>query len=198
MICICGDKGGIPTAVPYLRQLRQEPESSNFGYIDLKKNIRLIDEIPELKDRPEMRSLIEELNSENSFFHSVGCDAWDHENPHRAGEWFSRGYVQVAFEIREFNHGHNWDSLFASVNSFDANLTVSNEIGLDLWRKPVSFREDAELRTSAFIELFGWGRSPSQSRASFQQTAAILQEFFAAESMRCLPALQSWQRGSLT
>jgi hypothetical protein len=63
MICILGDKDGIPTGVPYVPQQRQEPESSNYGYVDLKSNIRLIDEIPELKDRKEMRSLIEELNS---------------------------------------------------------------------------------------------------------------------------------------
>ena len=81
---------------------------------DLKKNMRLIDDIPELKDRPEMRSLVEELNSENSFFRSVGCDAWDLENQPRAGEWVSRGYVQVAFEILDLNHRQRWDSLYTA------------------------------------------------------------------------------------
>ena len=104
-------------------QPRQERESSNFGYFDLKKDMRLIDDIPELKTRPEMRSLVEELNSENSFFRSVGCDAWELENQPRAGEWVSRGYVQVAFEILESNRGQNWDSLFNLIKSFDANLT---------------------------------------------------------------------------
>jgi hypothetical protein len=189
MICILGDKTGVPTGVPYLPQQRHERESSNFGYFDLKKNMRLIDGIPELKDRPEMRSLVEELNSENSFFRSIGCDAWDLENQPRTGEWGSRGYVQVAFEILDLNHGQSWDSLFNLINSFDANLTVSDEIGVDLWRKSVSFRGDVKLRTSAVIELFGWGRSMSQSRANFQRAAAILQAFFTAERARCLPSV---------
>jgi hypothetical protein len=97
MICILGDKDGIPTGVPYLPQPRQERESSNFGYFDLKKDMRLIDDIPELKTRPEMRSLVEELNSENSFFRSVGCDAWELENQPRAGEWVSRGICAGRF-----------------------------------------------------------------------------------------------------
>jgi hypothetical protein len=189
MICILGDKGGAPTGVPYLPQQREERESSNLGYFDLKKSMRLIDDIRELKDRPEMKSLVEELNSENSFFRSVGCDAWDLENQPRASEWVSRGYVQVAFEILELNHGQNWDSLFSLINSFDANLAASEEIGVNLWRKSVSFRGDAKLRTSAVIELFGWGRSMNQSRANFQRATAILQAFFAAESARCLPSL---------
>ena len=189
MICILGDEGGLPTAVPYSPEQRQEGESSNYGYFDLKKNMRLIDDIPELKDRPEMRSLVKELNSENSFFRSVGCDAWDLEDQPRAGEWVSRGYVQVAFEILELNRGQNWDSLFSSINSFDANLTVSEEIGVDLWRKSVSFRGDAKLRTSAVIELFGWGRCMTQSRANFQRATAIIRAFITAESARCLPNL---------
>jgi hypothetical protein len=189
MICLLGDKGGVPTGVPYLPQQRPELESSNFGYFDVKKNKRLIDDIPELKDRPEMRSLTEELNSESSFFRTVGCDGWDLENQPRAGEWVSRGYVQVAFEILELNYGQNWDSLFSLIKSFDANLAVAGEIGVDLWRKSVSFRGDEKLRTSAVIELFGWGRSISQSRANLQRTAAIFEAFFAAESARCLPSL---------
>ena len=96
---------------------------------------------------------------------------------------------RVAFEILELNHVQNWDSLFSLINSFHANLTVSEEIGVDLWRKSVSFRGDAKLRSSAVIELFGWGRSMSQSRANFQRTAAILQAFFAVESARRLPSL---------
>lgn len=170
-------------------QQRQRRESSNFGYFDLKNNMRLIDDIPELKDRPEMRSLVEELNSLTSFFRSVGCDAWDLENQPRAGEWVSRGYVQVAFEILDLNHRQNWDEPFSLINSFDANLTVSEKIGVDLSRKSVSFRGEATLRTSAVIELFGWGRSISQSRANLQRAAAIPRAFFAAESARCLPSL---------
>jgi hypothetical protein len=189
MICILGDKGGAPTGVPYLPRQRQNWESSNFGYFDLKRSMGLIDDIPELKDRPELKSLVQKLNSENSFFRSLGCDAWDLENQPRAGEWVSRGYVQVAFEILELNHGQNWDSLFSLINSFDVSLTASEEAGVDLWRKSVSFRGDATLRTSAVIELFGWGRSMGQSRANLHRAAAILQAFFTAESARCLPSL---------
>jgi hypothetical protein len=189
MVCIRGDEDGYPTGVPYTPEHRPEPESSNFGYFDLKKDIQLIDQIPELKNRPEMRSLVEELNCENSFFRSIGCDAWDEENRPREGEWISRGFVQVAFEILEFNHGKNWDLLFSSIESFDANFTGSQEIGVDLWRKSVWFRDDTGLRTSALIDLYGWGGSMNQSRANFQQTTATLQAFFAAESVRCLPEL---------
>jgi hypothetical protein len=188
MICILGDKDGVPTGVPYLPQQRQQ-ESSNYGHFDLKSNIRLIDEIPEVKDRAEMRPLIEELNSENSFFRSVGCDAWDLENQPRTGIWTSRGYVQVCFEILELNRGQEWDSLFGLINRFDANLTAIDEIGVDLWRKPISFRGDTKLRTSAVIDLFGFGRSMKQSRTNFQWTATIIQAFFGAESERCLPIL---------
>jgi hypothetical protein len=191
MICLLGEKEGVPAGVPYLPQQRQEPESSNFGYFDLKKNPRVIDDIPELKDRPELRSLLEELNSENSFFRTVGCDAWDLEDQPRTGEWISGGYVQVAFKLLDLNHGQNWDSLFRLINSFDANLTDSKEIGVDLWHKSVSFRGDEKLRNSAVIELFGWGRSMSKSRANLQQTAAIIQAFFTAESARCVPSLMN-------
>ncbi len=189
MICIRGDKDGVPTGVPYLPQRRQEQGCSNYGYFDLKNNMRLIDNIPELKDRAEMRALVEELNSENSFFRSVGCDAWDLENQPRAGICASLGYVQVCFEILELNHGRNWDSLFSSINSFDANLTVVEGLGVDLWRKSVSFRGDSKLRISAVIDLFGFGRSAKHSHANFQWAATILRAFFRAESARCLPIL---------
>lgn len=189
MICLLGEKEGIPTGVPYLPQQRQQPDASNFGYFDLKKSPRVIDDIPELKDRPELRSLIEELNSKNSFFRTVGCDAWDLEDQPQTGQWVSREYVQVAFELLELNHGQNWDSLFRLINSFDANLTASKDIGVDLWHKSVSFRGDEKLRNSAVIELFGWGRSMSKSRANLERTAAIIQAFFIAESARCLPSL---------
>jgi hypothetical protein len=33
-----------------------ESESSNYGYFDLKNNLRLVDDIPELKEKAEMRS----------------------------------------------------------------------------------------------------------------------------------------------
>jgi hypothetical protein len=188
MICILGDKDGIPTGVPYVPQQRGQ-ESSNYGYVDLKNNMRLIDNIPEVKDRAEMRSLVEELNSENGFFRSIGCDAWDLANQPRVGVWISKGYVQVAFEILELNNGQNWDRLFNLVSSFDAKLTRSEEIGVDLWRKPVSFRGDEKLRTSAVIDLFGFGRSMKQSRANLQLAATILRAFFRAESARCLPSL---------
>jgi hypothetical protein len=189
MICILGDKDGVPTGVPYVPRQRREPESSNHGYFDLKNNILLIDNIPEVKDRREMRSLLEELNSENSFFRSIGCDAWDLEHPRRAGVLVSKGYVQVSFEILELNNGHNWDRLFSLINSFDPDLTGSEEIGVDLWRKSVSFLGDQTIRTSAVIDFFGFGRSMQHSRANFQWVATILGAFFRAESARCLPSL---------
>jgi hypothetical protein len=189
MICILGDKDGVPTGVPYVPKQRQEAESSNYGYVDLKSNIRLIDEIPELKDRKEMRSLIEELNSGNSFFRSIGCDAWNLEHPARAGVRVSKGYVQVSFEILELNNARNWDRLFNSISSFDANLTDSEESGIDLWRKSVSFRGDQELRTSAVIDIFGFGCSTKESWANFEWAATIIQTFFRAESARCFPSL---------
>jgi hypothetical protein len=84
------------------------------------------------------------------------------------------------------NQGQNRDTQFSLINSFDANLSTSGEIGVDLWRKPVWLSGDEKLGTSAVIELFGWGRSKSQSRANLQWTAVILQAFFAADSASCL------------
>jgi hypothetical protein len=189
MICILGDQDGVPTGVPYLPQQRHGSESSNFGYFDLKKTMPLIEDIPELKDQPEMRSLVEELNSQDSFFRSIGCDVWDVKTYPQAGKCVSRGYVQIAFEILELNNGQNWDSLFSLIESFDANLTGSEEMGLDLWKKHVSFRGDTNLRTSAVIDLFGFGTSIRQARANLQRTAKALRRLFAAESERCRPSL---------
>lgn len=184
MICILGDKAGVPTGVPYFPQQRHEPDSSNYGYFDLKKNLGLIDRIPELRDRPEIRSLVEELNSSSGPFRSIGCDAWDLPDQPRPSEWISRGYVQVAFETLQLNNREEWISLFNSINSFDPNLTDSREIGLDLCEKAVSFRGEEEIRMSALIELFGWGRSNSQSRTNLRRAATALQEFFASEATR--------------
>ncbi len=97
--------------------------------------------------------------------------------------------VQVSFEILELNHGQNWDSLFSAINSFDANLTASKEIGVDLSRKIISFRGDTKLRTSAVIDFFGFGSSMKQSRANFECAVTILRAFFRAESTRCFPIL---------
>jgi len=186
MICILGDKGGVPTGVPYVPQQRHEPESSNYGYFDLKKNLGLIDQIPELRDRPEMILLVKELNSSSGAFRSIGCDAWDLPDQPRPGEWISKGYVQVAYEALQLNNREEWTSLFNAINSFDPNLTDSREIGLDLWLKAVSFRGDEQIRMSALIELFGWGRSKSQSRVNLRRAATALQEFFAGNGIHRL------------
>ena len=48
--------------------------------------------------------------------------------------------MQVFFELPELNNGQNWESLFGLINSFDASLTASEDIRVDLRRKSVSFR----------------------------------------------------------
>ena len=158
MICILGDKAGVPTGVPYFPQQRHEPDSSNYGYFDLKKNLGLIDRIPELRDRPEIRSLVEELNSSSGPFRSIGCDAWDLPDQPRPSEWISRGYVQVAFETLQLNNREEWISLFNSINSSIRTSPTPEKSGLTSARKRFRFGErkksgccsDRTLRLGAF------------------------------------------------
>ena len=141
-----------------------------------------------LNDRPEMRSLVEELNSTNSAFRSVGCDAWDLPDQPVRRNGFPRDMCRSLSNHWSQNNRREWIVLFNAMNSFDPNLADSGISGLICSRKRF-VTGVGELRMSALIELFGWGRSISESRANFRRTTAILQRFFATKSTRQFPSL---------
>jgi hypothetical protein len=54
-------------------------EVQNFGFIELKGEPRLVDQIAESKSSPSLRSALIDINDESTAFTTIGCGRWTQE-----------------------------------------------------------------------------------------------------------------------
>ena len=83
--------GGIPTAIPYRKENRPDG-INNYGCFDLKREPNRVADLPEAKEYPELIDALRIINSQESFFRSIGCDT-DFRNPLAAA-----CFIQIVFE----------------------------------------------------------------------------------------------------
>jgi hypothetical protein len=81
-----------PIGVPYGRP---QEELSSHSYINLRQFPEGIDDIPEVRDWPELRATLVDLNRSGSAFQTLGCEKMEIEEQ---GAHSVSGYVQICFE----------------------------------------------------------------------------------------------------
>jgi hypothetical protein len=170
-----------PLPIPY--PSIERVESTNYGYMDLKADPQLIDEIPELRDAPELRSLVAALNAPGSPFRSLGCEKVlsnheDPENPHLHARFVS--YVDIAFadmvknsdrdlfvEMVEVFNSHCYEQRDALphflIASFDLRPSIYHQDGVEGW--------------SVAAWVGGFGTDAEEARTTWAVGIKVLERF---------------------
>ena len=105
-----------PLGVPYARS---ERDQMSHDYVNLREQPDFVALLPELRDAPSLRSLVEALNSTNGPFETYGCEKWSQPWSHEQFPGFNMrfgSYVDFAFvEKRQCQTQNIYHQL---VNSF--------------------------------------------------------------------------------
>jgi hypothetical protein len=175
--------------LPYIA----EPSRTVFNHIDLRRNPSQISTIPELKDQPVLKSLVEALNDKDGMFMTHGSAAASRrpdgidvvipssEASAAATHWFS-SYVTFSFWRFSQNQNEQYQILFEEFNP------VGNGSDICFVIQPAYFRTLFEERfgakwgirnaTICLIWVSGWGGSAAIAHSRWRNAVKGLIEFF--------------------
>jgi hypothetical protein len=117
------------TTVPYPRDA---DNSASRGYVDLRANLELVAQLPEVRERPALADGLRRLNAPNSMFRTTGCGEWwvtrtPGEGVDRAGRLYS--YIQFChLEPELFQEAGNDSALLYRVFHYLALDADANEL----------------------------------------------------------------------
>jgi hypothetical protein len=132
------DQGG--KGIPYGGAGEPRPDGgANYGFKNLKGDLSLVDDVPELKSDDPLRSLVLTINAPESGLFSVGCLGAD---CHEAEGYRRTGYIEFAYNSKTgVADAANYFPLFFH---FDRHLLSSQ------FQAPVRF--DWEFQGAQFID----------------------------------------------
>lgn len=188
------DEDGL--GIPY--PSTDDPDSKNVGYLDLKANRSSIDLVHELNSWPELKSLVRGINSEESFFRTLRCDAWFVEvTGHAIFEKLAIGYITIAFEILEYNLSKDcFNELRKRFMRFASQVPEWSETTIHFKHIPTSYNDHGINRAwSEDIEIHGFGRVEQEAKDAFLQGLIPVGEFLLKE---CLSYPQELKKGRKT
>jgi len=111
-IGIAFDKNPLP--LPYV-PINHEGHV-RYEYIDLREEPERIDELPELKDAPELREAIKTLNGPESVFRTLGCEKAASDFPHPTLKRKFVSYFDLAFA--DWNDNQNLHTFYIIAGEF--------------------------------------------------------------------------------
>lgn len=167
-------------------------DRGNCGYLDLRGNPDLVEQIPETAQWPELRSALLLLNAEDSELWTSKCDAWELTEEEK-----SLDFGSVAFGI-----GCYIDILSAQSEQFaslddqvalvkrltrETALLRFDDARADFILRPAWIDEVAGFGTTAYV--YGYGENPAEARRHWANVLAavvrlILDETFKRYSIR--------------
>lgn len=123
--------------------------SHNVGFIDVKAKPDLIDSLHEIEGLPNLKKLLSYFSGESSPFFSIGCGRWI--NQQSDGRYFSRVYVEFAFNYPKIAHRVNYYSLFEAFTA-DAKTAKIGTFSRCEWRvSPISLTSQRFMISSCTI-----------------------------------------------
>lgn len=157
---------------PYIRQER--PDGTNYGYVDLKKQPELIATIPELAGWDELEMLVRQLNSKESIFKTVGCEAGV---LNYLFEDFSKKvgcYVHVAFDAFEFNADESYyDLIYSGLYYHAQEYEIKGRAHVHGILKPTRFQDLGGLPGWTLnLDISGLGND--EARSAWSETMPII------------------------
>lgn len=170
-----------------------EPSIGIYNYFDLREHPERIDEIPELKDDPDLKSLVSVLNDPAGLFMTHGC-AVARRRPGCEGSripipdasanspcWYS-SYVTFSLWLFDGNKEDRYRTIYEAYTPDADDGSVCFEL------QPVSFLSEKERRlnakfqhtngTACLIWASGWGDNFRQSYGRWSRSIQHLSEFF--------------------
>jgi hypothetical protein len=168
--------------IPYLPAERPEKGNANDGYFDLKKNPELIPSIRELKNSRQLLAFVQTLNDPASFFRTLGCEKAFSESDSSKFERKLASYVDIVFEIVDFNGKDNFRRLFDSFESSARQYPQSDAIGVEFSIGPVSFNDLGVGGEYLALWNYGYGHSDSQAVTRWAMGLDLVRKFFDKES----------------
>lgn len=151
-------------------------ESSNIGYADLKKFPEKIDELPELKEWDELKSLIKSINNIENIFRTLRCDV--SQSKDRKVDFKVTSYVTLAFEILDWNVKENFKELFKDFSKFSKSVQPSKLTVVEFELIPTSYNDHSYNAWSIDIWNHGFGMSERFARSNWSKGIEILKAFF--------------------
>ena len=170
-----------------------EPSIGVYSYSDLRRHPEKIDEIPELKDDPALKSFVSALNDPAGLFMTHGCAVARRrpgcegfplpipDSSATASSWYS-SYVTFSLWVFDENKEERYRTIHDLYNP-DAN---DGSVCFEL--QPVSFLSQKERRlnmkyqqtngTACLIWASGWGDNFKQSYGRWSRSIQHLTEFF--------------------
>lgn len=165
-------------------------------HVDLRRNPREIDRIPELQGEPVLKSLIELLNDPNGTFMTHGC-AFALEKPYgvavpasetagTASHWCS-SYVTVSFWEFSQNKEEEYAALsekFASDrDDMEICFVVQPAYFLTAYERSVGAKWGDRNGTVCLIWASGWGNSTAIAHSRWRNAVKALIGFFSTITM---------------
>ncbi len=146
-------------------------EQSRLCYLDLQASPHLIDQIPEARQWPEIRSALMQLNAPGSPVWTAKCDAWELSDEEKQLDF---GPVAVGFgaylDILDRNQ-QRFSSLdiqiaYAKSLASSAGSLSPQDAAAQFVVRPAQWHEREGYAVTAYI--YGYGQDPSAARFEWQ------------------------------
>jgi len=176
-----------PLGIPYARPA---DDPSSHGYVNLREQPDFIGQLPELRNSPQLRALVETLNSADSLFETYGCEKWSEQWSNEKFPGFNirfGSYVDLAFVDK--TRCHTQETYHHLVNAFQQHvergerLSDAMHAGFEL-TPTVSLNNESWWTLSVW--LFGVGRSEKEAEHWWKETLRVFQSFIASSPWEVL------------
>ena len=163
--------------IPYRPNVRSEGE--NFGYFDLKRDLGRIDDIPELRDWPPLRKMVQTVNEPTSFFRTVACDTGILDTSGDPPLKRVGCYFRIAFEILKWNlDKENYHYLFDAIYQRCSSTRLTNKVVVAGGIKPTHFNDHGVFGWTLMIDVSGYAPTEQEARESWTQAMELLENIF--------------------
>ena len=166
-------------SVPY-----QRPNDSNsHDYIDSKAHPEQIDDLPEVKDWPELKAAIKTINGFNGL-RTLGCGIWRESDPQ--GRIVVLSYINFCFvvpELRDYVEPYFGFYHMLGIQLYDATLPDDLKIAVELKRTGFN-RGKVAVGWSMDYDVWGFGDSVDQAKAVANVAYDHLLSFIKSEWVR--------------
>jgi hypothetical protein len=163
--------------IPYRPNVR--PDGENFGYFDLKRDPQRIDDIPELRDWPPLRKMVQTLNVPASFFRTVGCDTGILDVSGSPPSKRVGCYFRIAFELLKWNlEKDNYLHLFDAIYQRCVSTQLLNRVVVAGGIKPTHFNHHQVFGWTLMIDVSGYAPTEQEARESWTQGMALIENSF--------------------
>ena len=167
--------------VPYDRP-QDDPDS--HSYLDLRRELHRIDEIPEVRGEPALRNLVSMLNDHNGCFRSLGCERW-HKAPTSAEEPHQFGsYVGFALDAWPFISKWATQAIVQSFLARESPNALPDGVKMLFELRPTAFHTEQIHGWSLDVWVWGFGDTPDAAHASWERGIERFAHFVEFENKR--------------